>query len=135
MPRRKPRFLVLISLLAFSGCGYPAQNQQRSQSQPTQTSDPRFVSRQDFERAGKRWPLTVEAGTLGCSEPARWIEVGGLRYGLNGFATEERGYKEIEPIWARDEEMAAQLKAASVPNEPPLRVNIGDLIEEAGRFC
>ena len=36
---------------------------------------------------------------------------------------------------ARDEEMAAQFKAAGVPNEPPLRINIGDLIEEAGRFC
>jgi hypothetical protein len=82
-----------------------------------------------------RWPLTVNEGVLGCAGMVRWIEIGGARYGLNGFATVEQGYRKIEPIWAADQAMGAQLKAAGVPNDPPMRVSIGDMIEEAGRLC
>jgi hypothetical protein len=96
---------------------------------------PALVSRAQFRERGLKWPLTVEEGKLGCTRLARWVEVNGSRYGLNGSASAREGYLDLFQIWAVDEKMAADLRAAGIPNEPPLRVNVGDMIEEAGRFC
>jgi hypothetical protein len=59
----------------------------------------------------------------------------GTKYGLNGFASEEKGYAPIEPIWAEDSKMMAELRAAGVNDGPILRVNIGDMIDEASKVC
>lgn len=93
------------------------------------------VSRTDFQTRGLTWPLTVEEGRIGCTRLARWVESGGVRYGLNGSASKREGYADLSDIWALDEEMAEQLRQAGVPNDPPLRINVGDMIEEAGKFC
>jgi hypothetical protein len=93
------------------------------------------VSRDDFQARGLKWPLTVEEGTLGCTDQARWIEVGGQQFGLNGTASEARGYRPLEAIWAIDKKMAAEFKANDIPNDPPVRINVGDMIEEAGKLC
>lgn len=101
----------------------------------TDGDDPAIVSRSEFEARGLKWPLTAENGRLGCTRLARWIEVNEVRYGLNGSASEREGYMDLSAIWAVDEKMAADLRKAGIPNEPPLRVNVGDMIEEAGKFC
>lgn len=124
----------LVALLAIAGCDVRNGNQVASQP-AAGTAGTGRVTRHDFEARGKRWPLTVDAGTLGCTGVARWVEVDGVRYGLNGFATSERGYREIEPIWAVDAGMVAELKTAGASNDPPVRINIGDMIEEAGTLC
>tara|TARA_B100000678_G_C17777108_1_gene329196 strand:- start:45 stop:251 length:207 start_codon:yes stop_codon:yes gene_type:complete len=66
---------------------------------------------------------------------ARWVEVDGTRYGLNGLASEERGYAELEKVWAVDEEMMADLAEAGATDGPVLRVNIGDMSSQAAAFC
>lgn len=104
-----------------------------SSSGDTRTSS--AVSRADFEARGLKWPLSVDQARLGCTDEARWAEVGGTRYGLNGTASVARGFAEVEPIWLEDEAMAENLKALGAPNDPPLRVNIGDMIVEAGKLC
>ena len=107
----------------------------KSVSPAADDEDPSTASRANFEARGLKWPLSVDEGTLGCTNEARWIEVSGVRYGVNGTASTDRGYAAIEPIWRVDEKMAKQLEKLGVPNEPPLRISIGDLIEEAGRLC
>jgi hypothetical protein len=99
------------------------------------TSDGQPVSKAEFESKGLRWPLIVQSGKIGCDGGARWFEAGGIRYGLNGVATVEQGFTDIEPIWAEDAKMNSQLEAAGVTGGPPLRVSIGDMIEEAGKLC
>lgn len=100
----------------------------------TATQAKGHVSRSGFERKGLDWPLTVAEGYLGCTKLSRWVKVGGVKYGLNGSSS-ERGFKEIEPIWQIDQEMADNLEALGAPNDPPIRVNIGDMISEAGKYC
>ncbi len=133
-------FILIVSALAVSCKPAP----QKVDAQPTQTrvtqqstddGDPATASQAEFEARGLKWALTKPAGTLGCSAEARWIEIDGIRYGLNGTASEARGYAPLEPIWSIDSKMAADLKAAGLPNDPPLRVSIGDLIAEAGKLC
>jgi hypothetical protein len=93
------------------------------------------VSREDFETRRLKWPLTAEGGTLGCTDQVRWIEVEGQRFGLDGPASEARGYRALDAIWAVDKKMAAEFKANDIPNDPPVRINVGDMIEEAGKLC
>lgn len=100
-----------------------------------QEDDPAAVSRDGFEAKGLLWPLTVNEGRLGCTQMARWVEVDGKRYGLNGIATEERGYAELEQIWSVNKEMMQQLKEAGATEGPTIRISVGDMISEAGAFC
>lgn len=94
-----------------------------------------LVTRADFKKRHLDWPLTVEAGELGCTDQARWVKVRGVRYGLNGTASVGRGFPPLDPIWQDDKKMAEDLKAIGAPNEPPIKMNVGDMIAEAGKFC
>lgn len=125
--RRRLDPLVPLSalLLLLAGCG-------GNGATPIEGAQ---VSRSAFEQRGLRWPLTVDTGAIGCTAQARWFEHDGARYGLNGFASEERGYRELEPIWAVDEEMMAQLRDAGAETDIVMRISVGDLSEEAGRLC
>lgn len=123
--QRVIRFLLTaLAPISLFGCGEAGSS-----------SKGKLVSEADFASRGLLWPLTVQSGTVGCDADARWFESGGIRYGLNGTATVERGFKEIEPIWADDAKMNSELAAAGVKSEPLMRVNIGDMIEEAGKQC
>jgi hypothetical protein len=54
------------------------------------------VGRAEF---GDRWPLTVEEGTLACSDGAVTFRTGsGKTFAVNG-AARARGYRAIDPIW------------------------------------
>lgn len=103
------------------------------------------VTREAYEGAGKTWPLSVANGEVGCDKidgpydaDARWfLAPDGTRYGLNGFATEAAGYKDITPIWLEDEAMNRQVQKA-FPNEPLRirnRLSLGALIDDAGEKC
>jgi hypothetical protein len=93
------------------------------------------VSKANFESVGKRWPLSMDRGRVGCTGQERWFEAeNGIRYGLNGTADASGKYARVEPIWLPDEKPNGELKAAGATG-PWLKVNIGDLIEEAGHFC
>jgi hypothetical protein len=125
----------LAGILALIGCDAPTSNQSSHRAANATVPDMAVASKASFEARGERWPLTVSSGTLGCTGDARWIEVDGVRYGLNGFATAARGYRDIESIWAFDEEMARQMTEAGAGEAPATRINIGELIQAAGRLC
>ena len=136
------RILGFFFLLGLTSCGSPpsdnSSEQQRIGASPSgspQQVNQAVATRSAFEEDGLEWPLTVEAGQLGCTQLARWVEVDGIRYGLNGVATTARGYEEIEPIWRIDEIMADALAEHGAPNDPPIRISISDMIAEAGKFC
>lgn len=118
-------------LLSGVSCGQSGVGPDTSTAAPSSRS----VSRQTFASAGLQWPLTVDEATIGCTGNARWVRVGGTSYGLNGIATVGRGYRPLEPIWAIDEAMARDLARAGVPNDPPVRINVGDMIQETGKLC
>jgi len=118
-------------LLSGVSCGQSRDAPDTSPAPPSSRS----VSRQTFGAAGLQWPLTVDEATIGCTGNARWVRVGGTSYGLNGFANVGRGYRPLESIWAVDERTAAEYARAGIPNDPPVRINVGDMIQEAGKLC
>ena len=88
----------------------------------------------EFQGRGLKWPLSVNAGYLGCEGSAVWFATpGGVTYAVNGAA--HGRYKPIEPIWLTDQKMMNELKAAGASGGPTLRVNIGDLIQEGLKLC
>ncbi len=92
------------------------------------------ATRADFEKRGLVWPLTVDRARLGCTKMSRWVEVEGVAYGLNGTA-KGNGYPAPDPVWQIDQRMAEMLKKAGAANETPVRVDIGDMLKEAGKLC
>jgi hypothetical protein len=65
-----------------------------------------------------------------------WFQTNdGPKHGLNGLASEKAGYASIDPIWAVDEKMMSELKAAGAESGITLRVSIGDMISEAEKTC
>ena len=88
----------------------------------------------DFERRGLAWPLSVNAGYLGCDGNAVWFAtLDGVAYAVNGVA--DRRYKRIEPIWLANQKMMAELKAAGASAGSTIRIDIGDLIQEGLKLC
>ena len=60
---------LVIGALVLFGCSDPARE---------------VVRQSDY---GERWPLRVAEATVGCSTPdIRYLEVDGIRYGINGPA-------------------------------------------------
>lgn len=95
------------------------------------------VSRTEFEVAGLVWPVSVERGEVGCTGLAAWFRAAdGKTYGLNGFASTERGYADLEPIWLEDS-AANTAWRENTGTEPtyPTRRSIGDLLDRANREC
>ena len=94
------------------------------------------VTRAEFEQAGLKWPLTVDRGLVGCDGMALWFRSeDGVTFGLNGVANGSGRYAEIEPIWAENSKLMGEIRAAGLPEGPTIRVNIGDLINEASKAC
>jgi hypothetical protein len=82
------------------------------------------VSRAQFESDGKRWPLTVDRGTLDCESGSRiTFTSGDTTYAVNGLAKGDHKWTEIDPIWADD------------GSGLDLKVDIGDLIEAGQALC
>jgi len=95
---------------------------------------PPNATKAEFERRGLKWPLSVNAGYLGCEGSGVWFATtDGTTYAVNGAA--HGRYKPIEPIWLADQKMMRELKAAGASGGPTLRVNIGDLIQEGLKLC
>jgi hypothetical protein len=104
----------------------------------------RRISRADF---GDKWPLTVEPGTLACSEiiVTGWtgprllavtFETGSRSFPLNGVARSHKPGPNIdsitspgEPIWVTD-----PITKEKVDVGPPLK-NIGPLIDTGLKLC
>jgi hypothetical protein len=97
----------------------------------------RAVSKSEFEQAGLTWPLSVEAGRIGCDYQERWFQSDdGTRYGLNGTANERRGYADVAPVWLDDERESEALRAAGLKGDAAIiKLSIGDMIAEAGKLC
>lgn len=117
MRRVTPIALVALAVAALAGCGPVSPN----------------ATRKDFEARHLKWPLTVDAGTLGCEGKAVWFEADGKRYAVNGAAASR--FAAIDPIWAYDEKMATDLRGAGAPDIAPVRISIGDLIDEGLKRC
>lgn len=67
---------------------------------------------------GDRWPLTAAEAVLGCSRPdIRYLEVNGIRYGINGPAL-RAGFPEAGQV---------RKDGASGP--------LADFIDRAGALC
>lgn len=132
---RGTRALPMTALALLVSCDSSDRSRQSATSPVRTSASPTaIVSRMDFEKRGLKWPLAVEEASLGCTDQSRWVHVDGKRYALNGTA-KGHGYAPLEPIWAVDRKMAEMLEKAGAPNEPPLRVSVGDMIEEAGKLC
>ena len=103
------RFTILGLLLVMSGC---------SDGTAPVSSD----------GLGDAWPLTVDRGSIGCDiqNSAFFQDESGTRWGLNGVAA-QNGYSDIAPIWADAAPLA--------PGLPPLKKNIGPLLDPAVDMC
>ena|SRR5437660_8134727 len=77
------------------------------------------VTRADF---GDAWPLTVDGGTLACEGAgAVTFTVGGTTYAVNGMASGNGQWPDIDPIWA---------KGSDTPKK-----DIGPLIDRGLQLC
>jgi hypothetical protein len=82
------------------------------------------VSRSAFTTAGKKWPLTVDSGTVACESGHRvTFTSAGKTYALNGTAKGDGRWADIGPIWADD------------GSGMGLKVDIGDLIDAGLARC
>ncbi|GAB3783882.1 hypothetical protein GCM10027601_17000 [Nocardioides ungokensis] len=64
---------------------------------------------------GKKWPLTVDSGTLSCDGSngvgaVVFTASDGTKYALNGTAKSSGNYADIRPIWADDKALGYGLK-------------------------
>lgn len=97
-----------------------------------------FVSRAIFEAAGKKWPLSVDDGFVGCTGTgARWfVARDGRLYGLNGLASRSSGYHDIKPIWSENDEFNQRMtRENGEPPATPSRISIFDLSQAAAEHC
>ena len=79
------------------------------------------VSRSDY---GASWPLTVDSAKIGCANGQNeYVQVGSIRYALNGTAKADGGYSNVDTIWADD------------PSSPGLKLSIAPLIADAQKLC
>lgn len=97
-----------------------------------------FVSRAEFEAGGKKWPLSVDGGFVGCTGTgARWFETrNGQRFGLNGLASSRNGYEDIKPIWLENKEFNERMTVENGgPPTTTIRISIFDLSQAAAARC
>jgi hypothetical protein len=93
---------------------------------------PKIEPKLEVTRAemGSNWPLTVDAGTVGCDHRGRvWFEPKGssIRYAVNGTAKPKFG--DIKPIWARDPSYGDDSDGIV------MRKNMSPLIEMGRSLC
>lgn len=94
------RYVYAMALAAMTGCADPARE---------------VVRAADY---GDRWPLIAAEAVVGCSPPdLRYLEVDGIRYGINGPAL-RAGFPE-----------AGHARKDGQPGP------LADFIERAGALC
>lgn len=120
---RARRALVILAAIALAAAAI------------ARAGDGVAVSRADFVERGLSWPLTVDAGRLGCRARAVWFKApDGREYAVNGMAA-SKGYDRIDPILAVDEETLRLLKAAGADVSFKPRLDPRDLIAEGLKLC
>jgi len=99
-----------------------ATEDEPTEDEPTEEEvPPGYVSRAEL---GRKWPLTVDDGTLSCDADAVvFTAPDGDEYGVNGTAL-TAGYDRIDPIWAPDKALGMGLKK-----------DIGPLIDRGLALC
>jgi hypothetical protein len=111
------------------------EKQHRIGPRPYAAGD-RTASRASFEAAGLRWPLTAPRGWLGCTKLATWVQVGGIRYGINGAAQNPSlRLHSLNEIWSTDVEKTENLKQAGDNTGEIIKVDTSDLNEAAQALC
>lgn len=96
----KTTILLGATMLALASCADPAREEVRQANY------------------GERWPLRASVAVVGCSSPdLRYLEVDGVRYGINGPAL-RAGFPEAGPV-----------RKDSTPGP------LADFIERAGALC
>lgn len=78
----------------------------------------------DRSTYGTAWPLTVDSAKIGCENGQdEYVQVGSIRYSLNGTAKADGGYDNVDAIWADD------------PSSPGLKMSIAPLVADAQKLC
>lgn len=122
--------LPLALTVALSGCG----GDDVASANGWMREGPGYrVTRAGFEARKLTWPFTVDEGVIGCDREALWFVSGADIYALNGWAVELLGYEMPYDIWQFNEDLKAAAEAAGL--EPQARINIGDVLTEARKFC
>lgn len=121
-------FITFI-MIAITALGH-AQTSRMKEPKSAATSN---ITKEDFEKRGLKWPLSVNSGYLKCKGGCvTFTTLDSKTYGVNGIARSR--YIPIEPIWLFDEKMMADLKSVGAPDSE-VRINIGDLIDEGLKLC
>lgn len=97
-----------------------------------------YVTRASFEAVGKKWPLSVDDGFVGCTSfGARWFQTLDDRvFGLNGLASRADGFEEIKQIWLENDAFNKRMTAENgEPPVTPYRVSMFDLGQVAAARC
>jgi hypothetical protein len=110
----RPFVVVLAVLVLGTAC----------ESESGADTSGRAISASDY---GDEWPLTLQGGVLAC-EGAGMVTftAEGKTYAINGLAggaADERGWAEIDPVWADDPEIEGA------------KISIGPLIDDGLALC
>jgi len=113
--------LAVTGAVLLAGCGASDDGSGTGDGSGNRDGD---VSRAQFRSDGKKWPLTVDSGTLSCESGSRiTFTSGGTTYAVNGLAKGDHRWADIDPIWADDGSGLG------------LKVDIGDLIGAGQALC
>ncbi len=101
---------------------------------------PQAIDKATFEKRGDRWPFTIDHGRVGCSgdSPTEeyWFEgPDGARFGLNGLATQDKGYADLNSVWLFDDTTNAELNSGRAGSGAHFRIDIGPMIDAAKAAC
>jgi hypothetical protein len=111
--------LAITGAVLLTGCGGSASGEGAGDGNAEGA-----VSRAQFQSDGKKWPLTVDSGTLTCESGSRiTFSSGDTTYAVNGLAKGDHKWADIDPIWADDGSGLG------------LKVDIGDLISAGQALC
>lgn len=81
----------------------------------------KHVDRASF---GTAWPLTVDSADIGCQVGHDvYVQVGSIRYALDGVTKQDGGYEDVNAVWADD------------PTTPGLKMDISSLRNQARSLC
>ena len=124
--------LTAISVISLFSCSGGTE------TQSDEVSHEKVVSRFMY---GDEWPLTVESGTLRCLDYGGVVFISdeGRMYGINGTAKtygRDKGYGDIETIWADDTTLIKSLMAVGATREEAsAKISIAPLIESGLELC
>ena len=103
--------LILIPCLVISCSGSDSRQEKG-----------KLIKKEDF---GDAWPFKVDEGRLECINSAVIFHTEGKTYAVNGMASGQGKYRDIEEIWLYD---------PSFPDSG-IRINIGSIIDAGLELC